>query len=108
MALNRSVAAWLAVAAAAMAAPAAAAPRDAAVTCTNPASGASWQIAIDYDKGTVDANPADISDRKISWRDAKDGWNYTLDRASGALTVIVASATGGYFLFDRCELKNSG
>jgi hypothetical protein len=80
---------------------------DTAITCTNPASGASWQIRIDYDRVTVDANPAHISDTKISWHDAKDGGNYTLDRASGNLTVIVASSTGGYFLYDRCELKNS-
>ena len=29
-----------------------------AVTCTNPFSGASWRIAIDYDRRTVDSNPA--------------------------------------------------
>ena len=51
-----------------------------AITCTNPASGASWQISIDYDKSTVDSNPARISDAEISWHDAKDGGNYTLDR----------------------------
>ena len=76
-----------------------------AVTCTNPFSGASWQIAIDYDRRTVDSNPARISDTEISWRDAKDGWNYTLDRKSGKLTVILASATGGNFLYDRCSLR---
>ena len=75
-----------------------------AITCTNPASGATWQISIDYDRATVDANPARISDAEISWRDAKDRWNYTLDRRSGALTVIVASSTGGYFLHDHCRL----
>ena len=74
-----------------------------AVTCTNPFSGASWQIAIDYDGRTVDSNPARISDAEISWRDAKDGWNYTLDRKSGKLTVILASATGGNFLYDHCS-----
>ncbi|MBV8105227.1 MAG: hypothetical protein JO223_11495 [Hyphomicrobiales bacterium] len=76
------------------------------VTCTNPYSGASWQIAIDYERKTVDSNPARISDAEISWRDAKDGWNYTLDRKSGKLTVILASATGGNFLYDRCRLAN--
>ena len=79
-----------------------------AITCTNPASGVTWQITIDYDKGTVDANPAQISDAKISWHEPKDGGNYTLDRTSGNLTVIVASSTGGYFLYDRCTLKKSG
>ena len=78
----------------------------AAVTCTNPFSGASWQIAIDYDRQTVDSNPARISDTEISWRDAKDGWNYTLDRKSGKLTVTLASATGGNFLYDRCSPLN--
>jgi hypothetical protein len=77
-----------------------------AVTCTNPFSGASWQIAIDYDRRTVDSNPARISDTEISWRDAKDGWNYTLNRKSGKLTVILASATGGNFLYDRCSPPN--
>lgn len=77
-----------------------------AVTCTNPASGATWQIKIDYDHSTVDANPARISDREIWWRDAKDGWAYTLDRKSGNLTVALASSTGGSFLYDRCKLEH--
>ena len=77
-----------------------------AVTCTNPISGASWQIRIDYDRRTVDSNPARISDTSISWRDAADGGNYTLDRKSGNLTVIIASSTGGSFLYDRCKLEN--
>jgi hypothetical protein len=76
------------------------------VTCTNPFSGASWQIAIDYDLKTVDANPALIDEVEISWRDAKDGWRYTLDRKSGKLTVVLASATGGNFLYDNCRLPN--
>jgi len=78
--------------------------RPPAVTCTNPSSGATWQISIDYDRSTVDANPARVSDATISWHDAKDGWSYTLDRHSGALTVVVASSTGGYFLHDHCRL----
>src|SRR5262245_61965353 len=77
-----------------------------AITCTNPVSGATWQIRIDYDRSTVDSNPARISDTKISWHDAADGGNYTLDRKSGNLTVIVASSTGGFFLYDRCKLEN--
>jgi hypothetical protein len=80
------------------------APRMVAISCTNPASGATWQINVDYDRATVDANPAKVSDAAISWRDPKDGWNYTLDRSSGELTVAVASSTGGYFLHDRCRL----
>jgi len=79
-----------------------------AVTCTNPASGATWQIRIDYERHTVDANPAQISDAEIVWRDARDGGRYTLDRSSGNLTVVNTSSTGGYFLFDRCRLKTAG
>jgi len=91
-----------AVALAAFAAPAQAG--EVAVTCVNPASGASWQIAIDADRGTVDANPARITGSEIAWRDAKDGWRYTLDRKTGKLTVVLASATGGNFLYDQCRL----
>jgi hypothetical protein len=77
-----------------------------AVTCTNPSSGATWQITIDYDRGTVDHDPARISDSQISWRAAADGGNYTLDRRTGNLTVVLASSTGGSFLYDRCKLEN--
>ncbi len=77
-----------------------------AITCTNPASGATWQIRIDYEKSTVDSNPARIGAGEITWRDLKDGWNYTLDRKTGDLTVIIASSTGGNFLHDRCKLED--
>ena len=77
-----------------------------AITCMNPNSGTMWQIKVDYDRGTVDANPAQISPAEIKWRDAKDGWTYTLDRKSGNLTVVLASSTGGSMLFDRCRMKN--
>jgi hypothetical protein len=80
--------------------------REAAPTCSNLASGASWQIRIDYDKATVDSYPARIGDAQISWHDPTDGGNYTLDRKSGELTVIFASSTGGYFLHHRCKLEN--
>ena len=73
------------------------------MTCTNPVSGANWKISVDFAKGTVDANPARISDASISWHDQKDGGNYTLDRKTGKLTVVVASSTGGYFLYDQCR-----
>jgi hypothetical protein len=87
-------------------APAQAQQGEHAITCTNPASGATWQIRIDYDKSTVDSNPARINAGEITWRDLKDGWNYTLNRKSGDLTVIIASSTGGNFLYDRCKLEN--
>ena len=76
------------------------------MTCTNPASGASWQITIDFERRTVDGNAATISDGTIAWRDPRDQGNYTLDRRSGNLTVAVPSSTGGYFIHDRCKLEN--
>lgn len=76
---------------------------EAAITCTNPYSGASWQIRIDYDRRTVESNPARISETEISWHDALDGRSYTLDRRTGKLTVVVASSTGGSFLYDQCK-----
>jgi hypothetical protein len=80
-------------------------PRGAAdVTCTNPISGATFQIKIDYDQGTVDANPARFSDSQIAWKASADGGNYKLDRKTGNLTVVMASSTGGSFLYDRCKL----
>ena len=78
-----------------------------AITCTNPISGTSWQIAIDFDRATVDSNRAKITDAKIAWFDPTDGSNYTLDRKSGELTAIVASSTGGYFRHGRCILEKS-
>lgn len=78
--------------------------RETRMTCVNPASGAAWQIRIDYDRHTVDSNSATISDGEISWRDSSDGDNYTLDRKSGDLTMVAASSTGGYFLHHHCRL----
>ncbi|MGB6535931.1 MAG: hypothetical protein WBF58_08225 [Xanthobacteraceae bacterium] len=74
------------------------------ITCTNPYSGASWRIRIDYSRRTVDSNPAEIDDARIAWQDGKTGRKYLLDRRSGSLTVTFASATGGNFLYDRCKL----
>ena len=74
-----------------------------AIDCTNPASGATWQIVVDEEKGTVDSFPAEIDGAKVKWRDSRDGWIYKLDRDSGKLTVYVASATGGWLVFDRCK-----
>ena len=76
---------------------------EASITCTNQSSGATWQVKVDYDHATADSYPARISDTQISWKDASDGGNYTLDRKSGELTVVFASSTGGYFLHHRCK-----
>lgn len=106
--LNRRLAIGLAAIAVAAAAPAAtsAAPHPATtLVCTNPVSHVSWRIRIDFARSSVDSNPASISEEKISWHDRTDGGNYTLDRKSGDLTVVVASSTGGYFLHDRCALR---
>jgi hypothetical protein len=75
----------------------------AAITCTNSASGATWQIHIDYDRHTVDSSPAVISDGAVEWQE-NNGWKYSLDRKSGKLTVVLASSTGGNFLYDQCKL----
>jgi hypothetical protein len=77
-----------------------------AITCMNKSSGATWQIKVDYDHSTVDTNPASINDSKIAWRDANDGWRYTLDLKSGDLTVVLASSMGGNMYFHRCLLDH--
>jgi hypothetical protein len=102
---SRPLAAVLGALALSVAAPASSEPQHgaSAITCTNPVSGFNWQIQVDYDKNTVDSHSASISNTEIVWHTA-DGENYTLDRKSGNLTVIVASSTGGYFLYDRCKL----
>lgn len=92
---------WLGIAVSMSAAQAESGP--AAITCTNPTSGATWQIHIDYDHSTVDSNPALISDAAIDWQES-NGWKYSLDRKFGKLTVVVASSTGGNFLYDQCKL----
>jgi len=72
------------------------------IACTNPYSGARWQINVDYDRSTVDSAPAQISDATIFWQ-AQNGWKYSLDRKSGKLTVTLASSTGGNFIYDQCK-----
>jgi hypothetical protein len=104
--VRRSIVAAIGVVALSAVSPVQAQHGEHAITCTNPVSGATWQIKIDYDKSTVDSNPARISASEITWRDLKDRWNYTLDRKSGNLTVIIASSMGGNFLYDRCKLEN--
>ena len=70
--------------------------------CTNPASGANWPVVVDLDRAVVDAWPASISDKRISWRDPKEGF-YDLERATGKLQLRNASSTGGYFLYYTCR-----
>lgn len=71
--------------------------------CTNPFSGATWNLAIDPANRTVDSFPADITARSIAWHDSVRGGRYEFDRASGDLTVVYASSMGGTFLTDQCR-----
>jgi len=75
----------------------------AVLRCTNPYSGAMWDLTIDYDRRLADAFPAEITQTRISWRDTSHGGNYRLDRRSGTLTVTYPSSTGGFSLRDKCE-----
>ena len=77
------------------------------LTCTNPVSGTSWQIVIDYTRATVDSFPATITPAAISWFDAKDGGHYRLDRKSGRLSASVASSTGGFARHAHCDLDTA-
>jgi hypothetical protein len=90
----------------AMAAPSGSDPASADPTglrCTNPVSGATWDVAIDPVKRTADSFPAEITARSIEWRDLAHGGRYEFDRASGELTVVYASSMGGTFLTDQCR-----
>jgi hypothetical protein len=80
----------------------AAAARILQLRCTNAASGASWPITVDLDRGRVDSQSARITDKWISWRDPKQGF-FDLDRATGRLQFRNASSTGGYFLYYSCR-----
>jgi hypothetical protein len=71
--------------------------------CTNPKSGTSWDVKVDYDRSTVDSFPAEISNSQITWHDTLHGGYYYLDRASGALTFKNASSNGGYALHHTCH-----
>jgi hypothetical protein len=77
-------------------------PAVTAMTCTNPASGTTWRIDVDFARRTVDSYPAQISDSEIVWYDPKAGGTYTLFRDTGKLRFIGPSSTGGYSIFDRC------
>ncbi|MGH6836686.1 MAG: hypothetical protein ACREC9_14370 [Methylocella sp.] len=71
--------------------------------CTNPHSGATWDLKVDYNRSTVDSFPAKITNSQIAWHDALHGGYYYLDRASGALTFKNATTTGGYAIHDTCR-----
>jgi hypothetical protein len=71
--------------------------------CTNPRSGTSWDVKVDYDRSTADSFPAEISGSRIAWHDTVHGGYYYLDRASGALTFKNATTTGGYTIHHTCR-----
>ena len=71
--------------------------------CTNPTSGTSWDVKVDYDRSTADSFPAEITGSRIAWHDTVHGGYYYLDRASGALTFMNASSNGGYTLHHTCR-----
>ncbi len=70
--------------------------------CTNAASGTSWAVVIDLDRRQVDALPATITDKWISWPDPKQGM-FDFERATGRLQFRNASSTGGYILSYTCR-----
>src|ERR1700730_14437907 len=79
--------------------------RGAALTlrCTNPKRGTTWEVKVDYDRGTAESFPAAITESQIAWHDTLHGGYYYLDRASGALTFLNASSTGGYATHHTCR-----
>jgi len=72
-------------------------------TCTNPASGSTFDVVVDPEHGTANSFPAEITDRTITWHDTVSRGNYSLDRGTGALIARFASSTGGYFLRHTCR-----
>ena len=78
-----------------------------AISCTNSVSHAGLQITVDFQKRTVNSNPARIGDAEITWHDGRENANYTLDRKTGSLQSVIPSSTGGYFLHYQCKLNGS-
>lgn len=70
--------------------------------CKNTSSGTTWDVKVDLDRNTVDSYPAAITPGSISWHDVKEGANYDLNRATGALTQVNSSSMGGTLWFHRC------
>ncbi|HWA79509.1 MAG TPA: hypothetical protein VG848_04270 [Acetobacteraceae bacterium] len=64
--------------------------------CTNPESGASWTLKIDFDHGKVDGYPATVGQRMILWHDTENQGYYRLDQVTGDLRIVHASSMGGW------------
>lgn len=75
--------------------------------CTNPISGATWDLPLDLAKRKVASFPARINARSITWRDPVHNGRFHLDRRTGRLTIVYPSSTGGFFLTDNCRLEAS-
>lgn len=75
------------------------------LVCTNPSSGATWNVKVDFDRRTADSFPADFSDQWITWEDTQRNNVYEYERASGNLTMRGPSSMGGYFLYYRCSAE---
>lgn len=73
------------------------------LTCTNPNSGTTWDLKVDFDRRMVDSFPAEISDQWITWQDTPRQGVYEFDRASGDMTMRGPSSMGGYFLHYHCR-----
>ena len=80
-------------------------PAASVLTCTNPASGATWQISIDLSPRHVEFQSARFSADEISWQTPRmaaiTGW-ISFRRTDR----IVASSTGGYFLHDHAGCRS--
>jgi len=75
------------------------------LTCANPFSGATWDIAVDFDRRLADSFPAEITDRRIIWHDVLHGGICEFDRASGFLDGSLCLGHGGYALHDQCRVR---
>jgi hypothetical protein len=73
------------------------------LTCTNPNSGTTWDLKVDFDRRMVDSFPAEISDQWITWQDTPRQGIYEFDRVSGDMTMRGPSSMGGYFLYYHCR-----
>jgi|HubBroStandDraft_3_1064219.scaffolds.fasta_scaffold96981_2 hypothetical protein len=78
-------------------------PGVARIDCLNPVSGYAWSLRLDSRSRRVDGSPAVFEAGSITWRDVSDSGGYSLDRATGMLTITRASSTGGYSAVDRCS-----
>jgi hypothetical protein len=73
------------------------------LTCTNPSSGTTWDLKVDFDRHRVDSFPAEITDQWITWQDAPRQGIFEFNRVSGDMTMRGPSSMGGYFLFYHCR-----